>query len=73
MAMSEDEARKRWCPHVRVHGSNALSSDRMPEWSYCIGSNCMMWQWAQLPQTPIKTSIGYCGLTTASQWIRRHP
>ena len=38
MAITESEARQKWCPHVRSGGGgNRLAR--------CCASDCMMWQW----------------------------
>lgn len=53
--ITEDEARKKWCPFARVavgsgrsivyHGANRMWPDTADhlEWSRCIASDCMAW------------------------------
>ncbi len=56
---TEDEAKKKWCPHVQVSVSTGIDGteaddnrnstthdfDRQP---VCIGSACMAWCWAKV-------------------------
>lgn len=50
--LTEDEAKKKWCPMVRAGneaGCNRNESDASGRLDRCIASECMMWQW--LPKT----------------------
>ena len=71
--MTEEEAKSKWCPHVRSYqgGWNVGSTDRVPKQALCIGSRCMAWRWVQDELTNFvangKTVVtpsehGYCGL-----------
>ena len=74
--MTEEEAKKKWCPHVRCDGNNrhwGENRDSAPI-SCCAASKCMMWEWEatnyiQDPMKPanqeVRTSAieGHCGLT----------
>jgi len=55
---TEEEARKLWCPMVRVGNGNEAAENRTCEigkvsddlgngttWNACIASSCMMWRW----------------------------
>ena len=53
---TEDQAKKLWCPMVRMGDSDDSSPsnsvccvvkglNRNPEWSRCIASDCAMWRW----------------------------
>jgi hypothetical protein len=59
--MTEDEARKKWCPMGRhsftTHRGEA-SVNRPVELSLCIASACMMWRWDDV----FDLESGYCGL-----------
>ena len=54
--MTEDDARKRWCPMVRYKSTKGEGINRwvdiddaqmLPDMARCIASECMMWQWIQ--------------------------
>lgn len=49
--MTEEEARKKWCPHVRFamhEGDGAGAANRadvgFKDWNTCLGSDCMAWR-----------------------------
>ena len=44
--MDEKTARTKWCPHMRVHGSNRDYSVTPPNTDRfrCVASDCMMWE-----------------------------
>ena len=72
--MTEDEARKRWCPFARSR-SVEFTTERVralvwwtanaknPE-PVCIGSDCMAWRWHHDTHgsTRIRNRHSYCGL-----------
>jgi len=71
MLLSEEEARKKWCPAVRIEGSNrvynALNDGfQHAEPSYrCVGRKCMCWRELHLSHMKgegIVADHGYCGL-----------
>ena len=47
--MTEQEARKKWCPHAlltdggMMYNRNALAPDVLQNGANCIASDCMMW------------------------------
>jgi len=49
--MTEDEAKTKWCPFVRMSPQSAINNrgDNHPNAGNvkCIGSDCMAWQWNQ--------------------------
>lgn len=70
-AMTEDEARSKWCPKARVsersydtgeplpahnRWENENGGARIPTSCYCIASKCMAWR--RKNELPTK---GYCG------------
>ena len=64
--MTEDQARTKWCPHVRYgDGGDDVATNRCGkftsenhEWARCIASDCMMWRWGERhTQEPIKNSF----------------
>ena len=74
--MTEDEAKTKWCPMVRViqirtgperyetlDNRACLNEDGGPK---CIGSECMMWRWlykiSNDGSDPERTEHGGCGL-----------
>lgn len=67
--MTEEEAKLKWCPMVRVplaFAGTAMANDRSER---CIGSACMMWRWYsnEMMMPYLNTVVtqarrGYCGL-----------
>jgi hypothetical protein len=77
--MTEDEARKKWCPMSRINTGEApnVSFNRITTDAFlenksaavgmCIASDCMMWRERCLPGEGIPKKedyIGFCGLAT---------
>ena len=71
MTLTEEEARKKWCPFVSMDGHNRIIPyGGAVHTAHCIASECMAWRWRAEPETtadPETTSIlvrerGYCGL-----------
>jgi len=68
--MTEDEARTKWCPMVRLAGgvdwTGSSNSDAQTPYNKsplhcCIASDCMMWRIEYDMQT-LEPIGGYCGL-----------
>lgn len=58
--MTEEQAKKKWCPMVRagLKGANTYVGINWPsgevldqEYAKCIGSDCMMWRWENVYTT----------------------
>jgi hypothetical protein len=61
--MTEDEAKKKWCPmtrNIQVMGMNRNTIDYSDYKSNCLASECMMWRWVIKEGYP--NGRGYCGL-----------
>lgn len=62
MMLTEDQARTKWCPHVRELMDDAASANRDYKGGLgniaarCIASECMAWRRENKP------GRGYCGL-----------
>lgn len=73
--MTEDEARHRWCPFVRVgaadmgHGYYSNRGTWAPSVEKlnvkCLGAQCMAWRWSLDPYQAEDCKLpsrGFCGL-----------
>lgn len=52
--MTEEEARKKWCPAYRV--SSGGYQDNRKDVGRCLASGCMAWRWY------VFAKGGWCGL-----------
>ena len=55
MIVSEDEAKRFWCPMVKNRGTE---NEPVTKENVCLGSGCMMWRYVDLSEC----YDGYCGL-----------
>jgi hypothetical protein len=71
MRVTEEQARKMWCPFVRIEGSNRLMNtmtdgfDAEHRYQHCIGGECMAWRSFHFTYTRADSAPaphGYCGL-----------
>ena len=76
MIMTEDKAKKKWCPMIRDGGTyygmifNGINSAENNTQGYtCIASDCMMWRWEgynadgeRLRRMEDNQYYGFCGL-----------
>jgi hypothetical protein len=74
--MTEDEAKTKWCAHVRhtalpmSNGDSAMYDNRSSEVAFhaaarCIASECMAWRWEPIrgfSDEEMTPFKGYCGL-----------
>jgi hypothetical protein len=71
--MTEDEAKTKWCPHVRhtalpmSNGDAAVYDNRSCEVAFhvagcCIGSACMAWRFNIGMGSSLPMGTGFCGL-----------
>jgi hypothetical protein len=63
MIVTEEDARKRWCPEVRTPGGNlVVHKGHDTRMGKCISSDCMAWRWFDnTDDQAIKEPLGYCG------------
>jgi hypothetical protein len=65
--MTEEDAKTKWCPFVRLgqnrftSPTNHMGSPNTEKAFFCIASDCMMWEWLG-PQCSPSNKVGYCGL-----------
>lgn len=57
MLLTEEQAKKKWCPLVRAltdgkASGNCTTDVRFAKQSLCIGSNCMFWRWGDNEPRP---------------------
>jgi hypothetical protein len=73
--MSEDEAKQRWCPFVRLVGLHNRGEVFNGPITACIGSACMAWRPERETLTKLggeewsrpKDGHGFCGLAGPQQ------
>lgn len=67
------DVHKKWCPFVRVEGSNRLNNTLADKFEnglepyHCLGGNCMMWRESHTVHLKTRSGAppephGYCGL-----------
>ena len=52
--MTEDEAKKKWCPQVREIGDDPVAYNRNyvgKPVGRCVASECMAWRWSEAKRT----------------------
>ncbi|MDR3439848.1 hypothetical protein [Telmatospirillum sp.] len=80
MLMTEEEARKKWCPHVRF-AATADESNAANRWNdangnppscRCLASECMSWRWLWLdPNGPNVRLPEDCAAATTGEVHKR--
>lgn len=61
--MTQNQAANKWCPLVRVGGSNKTDSGFETSGAHCMGSNCALWVWDRISENNVSDpSEGHCGL-----------
>ena len=64
MYWTEEEAKTKWCPELKIEGSNASlknSQEITYEAASCIASSCMMWR-DEIGTPKGMPRKGYCGV-----------
>jgi hypothetical protein len=67
MNLTNEEAKKKWCPFVRLpHNRSMVNSQDYKIGdpvlgSHCIGSKCAVWQWDYKEVG----EVGYCGMAAS--------
>lgn len=77
--MTEDEARKKWCPMVRTgltagmavnhhigSSRHIMQAGDVHDETRCVASDCMMWRWRVVEVLWVSHTDGYCGLAGKS-------
>ena len=71
--LTEEDARKKWCPLSRAENWNdvrsaavSFTANRLQSGDpigncLCIGSRCMAWRWSVTPSGKPDRGRGYCG------------
>lgn len=64
--MTEDEAKKKWCPMVRTGLTAGMAVNQhcngdVDSETRCIASTCMMWRW-EYGASARPNDHGWCGL-----------
>lgn len=71
MQITEEQAREKWCPMVRVEGNNRVHNTKADGFTnadisyHCIGSECMAWRQHEITYVHGDVATqhhGYCGL-----------
>lgn len=67
MLVTEEEAKKRWCPMARVNAGPGFNRNSVGEPSrsaLCIASECMAWRKDQNSEYDTQGNLrGFCGLS----------
>lgn len=79
--MTEDEAKKKWCPFSRIGASGGNGNNRWIESAgedattaanykpvLCIASACMAWRWTDAGRQPVAGYQDASGASHATQW-----
>jgi hypothetical protein len=60
---TEEEAKKKWCPMVRLPELEIAEPEIVEASNRCEGAGCMMWRWDDTRGR----WLGYCGLAGKPQ------
>jgi hypothetical protein len=70
---TEAEAKKLWCPHLRVvtddEGIVTTNRGSYEQAVVCIASQCMFWRWSHQDTGVNDPPTGFCGAATLPKYI----
>jgi len=65
---TEAEAKKLWCPCVRVSQGANRNMDKESH-LVCVASSCMFWRWSHQDTGALDPPTGFCGAAGLPKYI----